>query len=169
MKKFEIPDVETFIAAIQDEITGRPEGRYFHRLHVILHVLQGASSYEAAQFYGHSPRTVQYWIHRLLSHGLRGLWDKKHPRRSSKLPRSKEKKLRNEIQRFPGELGYDQNLWDGPLLSHHLKEHYGITLSIRQCQRLFHRLGFTLQRPRRQAHEADPLKQEEFKRNSTDG
>jgi len=60
MRKFIIPDVETFIAAIQDEISRTLEGRYFHRLHVILYVLQGASSYDAARLYGHSVRSIQY-------------------------------------------------------------------------------------------------------------
>ena len=169
MRKFRIPDVKTFIAAIQDEISRTPEGRYFHRLHVILHVLQGASSYEAARLYRHSPRSIQYWIHRLLSYGLEGLWDRDHPGRPSRLSSSQERELRNQIRRSPRELGYEQNLWDGPLLSHHLKERYHITLSVRQCQRLFHRLGFTLQRPRRQAREADPEKQKEFKKNSPGG
>jgi len=169
MKKLVVPDAETFIAAIQDEISRTLEGRYFHRLHVVLHALQGASSYEAARLYGHSPRSVQYWIHRLISYGLRGLWDRKRPGRPSKLSESERQKLRNEIRRSPRELGYDQNLWDGPLLSHHLKEHYRVNLSVRQCQRLFHKLGFTLQRPRLQAHEADSLKQEDFKKNSTNG
>jgi len=31
MRKFEIPDAKTFIAAIQEEISRTPEGRYFHR------------------------------------------------------------------------------------------------------------------------------------------
>ena len=74
-----------------------------------------------------------------------------------------------EIRQPPRELGYDQNLWDGVLLSHHLKEHYAASLSVRQCQRLFHKLEFTLQRPRRQAREADPLQQETFKKNSANG
>lgn len=169
MKRIVIPDTETFIAAIQDEISRTQEGRYFHRLHVVLHILRGYSSYEAARFYGHSPRTIQYWIHRLLSSGLAGLWDRDRPGRPSQLSQSELEKLRNEILCSPRELEYDQNLWDGPLLSHHLKEHYGVTISIRQCQRLFHQLGFTLQRPRRQAHEADPLRQEEFKKTSTNG
>jgi transposase len=30
-------------------------------------------------------------------------------------------------------------------------------------------LGFTLQKPRRQAHEADPLQQESLKKTSTNG
>ena len=58
MRKLIIPDAETFISAIQDEISRTPQGRYFHRLHVVLHVLQGASSYEAAHLYGHSSRSI---------------------------------------------------------------------------------------------------------------
>jgi len=169
MKRIIIPDAETFITAVQDEISRTPQGRYFHRLHVVLHVLQGASSYEVACFYGHSPRTVQYWVHRLLLNGLAGLWDEERPGRPSQLSQLDKKKLRNEIRRSPRELGYDQNLWDGPLLSHYLKQKYGITLSVRQCQRLFHQLGFTLQRPRRQACEVDHSQREKFKKTSTDG
>jgi transposase len=76
-------------------------------------------------------------------------------------------KLQNEIQCSPRELGYTQNLWDGLLLSHHLTKNYSVSLSVRQCQRLFHQLGFSLQRPRRQASEADPLQQETFKKTTT--
>lgn len=169
MKRMTIPDRETYVAAVQDEISRTQQGRYFHRLHVVLYVLKGASSYEAAHFYGHSPRTIQYWVRRLLTTGLAGLWDGEHTGRPSRLSQSDQKKLRNAIRRSPRELGYDQNLWDGPLLSHHIKEHYGVTLGVRQCQRLFHQLGFTLQRPRRQASEADPFKQDTFKKTSTDG
>lgn len=169
VKRITIPDVETFIAAIQDEISRTREGRYFHRLHVVLYVLHGASSYEAARIYGQSPRAVEYWVHRLLSHGLAGLWEGERPGRPSRLSPSEQQRLRNEIRRSPRELGYDQNLWDGLLLSHHLQEHYAISLSVRQCQRLFHKLGFTLQRPRRQAREADPLQQEAFKKTSANG
>ncbi|UCH01226.1 MAG: winged helix-turn-helix domain-containing protein [Deltaproteobacteria bacterium] len=50
-----------------------------------------------------------------------------------------------------------------------LKEKYNISLGVRQCQRLFHQLGFSLQRPRRTAFEADPFQQEEFKKTSTNG
>jgi transposase len=55
------------------------------------------------------------------------------------------------------------------LLSHHLEERYAVSLSVRQCQRLFHKLGFTLQRPRRQAQEADLVQQEAFKKTSPNG
>lgn len=169
VKRKPIPDAETFIAAIQDEISRTKEGRYFHRLHVVLPVLRGASSYESAGLYGDSPRAIDYWVQRLLTRGLAGLGEGDHPGRPSRLSPSDQERLRTEIRRSPRELGYDQNLWDGILLSHHLEQDYTISLSVRQCQRLFHQMGFTLQRPRRQAPEADPVQQEAFKKTSTNG
>jgi len=169
VRRIAISNAEIFVAAIQDEISRTREGRYFHRLHVVLCVLQGASSYEAARIYGHSPRTIEYWVHQLLSHGLAGLCEGERPGRPSRLSSSEQQRLQDELQHSPRELGYDQNLWDGALLSHHLEKHYSVSLGVRQCQRLFHQLGFTLQRPRRQAREADPLEQEVFKKTSTNG
>lgn len=169
MRRIAIPDAETFSAAVQDEISGTKEGRYYHRLHVVLHVLGGASSYEAARLYGDSPRSVEYWVQRLISQGLAGLEEGERPGRPGRLSPLAQEKLGSEIRRSPRELGYDQNLWDGLLLSHRLEKRYGVSLSVRQCQRLFHKLGFTLQRPRRQAHEADPLQQEVFKKTSPNG
>ncbi len=169
MKKIGIKNAETFIAAIQDEISRTPEGRYFHRLHAILHVLNGASSYETAHLYGDSPRAIEYWVQKLASNGLSGLVDGDRSGRPSRISDSQLDRLRNDIRRSPRELGYTQNLWDGLLLSHHLTQQYSVSLSVRQCQRLFHQLGFSLQRPRRQASEADPTLQESFKKTSTHG
>ena len=169
MKRIAIPDAETFVAAIQDEISRTREGRYFHRLHVVLYVLQGASATEAVRLYGDSARAIEYWVHRLLSNGLAGLWEGDRPGRPGRLSAADQERLQTEILLPPRELGYDQNLWDGLLLSHHLREKYAVSLGVRQCQRLFHQMGLTLQRPRRQAHEADPLQQEAFKKSSISG
>ena len=169
MKRISIPDAETFVAAIQDEISRTREGRYFHRLDVILYILQGASPYDAARLFGHSPRTIEYWVHRLLSDGLAGLWEGNRTGRPGRLSATDLQKLRNELRRSPRDLGYSRNLWDGVLLSHHLEKEYSISLSVRQCQRLFHKLGFSLQRPRRQPSEANSELQEVFKKTTTSG
>ena len=167
MRRTNIPDAEVFKAAIQDEISRTPEGRYFHRLHAVLHVLDGASSHDAARLYGDSPRAIEYWVNRLISQGLTGLLDGNHPGRPARLSVNDRAKLRKDISRNPRELGYDQNLWDGLLLSHHLIQKYSVSLGVRQSQRLFHQLGFSLQRPRRKASEADVPQQEAFKKTTT--
>lgn len=67
-----------------------------------------------------------------------------------------------EIDKVIGlELGADDYVTK-PLLSHHLKKQFSVHLRVRQCQNLFHRLGFTLQRPRRQAAKADREEQKEI-------
>ncbi len=164
MKRKKIPDAEIYKAAIQDEISRTPEGRYFHRLHAVLQVLDGASSYDTARLYGDSARTVEYWVQRLTSSGLTGLLEGNHTGRPGRLSSGELARLRKDISRSPRELGYSQNLWDGLLLSHHLAQNYSKHLGVRQCQRLFHQLGFSLQRPRRKASEADAVKQESFKK-----
>jgi transposase len=169
MKRITVPDAETFIAAIQDELSRTREGRYFHRLAVVLYVLRGASAYEASRAFGFSSRAIEYWIKRLASNGLSGLWDGKHPGRPSRLSASQMQRVRKELRRAPRDIGYGQNLWDGVLLSHHLEKNYSVSLSVRQCQRLFHQMGFSLQRPRREAIEASPSQQKTFKKTSASG
>ena len=90
--------------------------------------------------------------------------DGNHPGRPTRLSAGNLAELRTDIGRSPRELGYDQNLWDGLLLSHHITHNYSVSLSVRHCQRLFHQLGFSLQRPRRKASEADGPHQEAFKK-----
>jgi transposase len=143
MKQDVTTDKEHFVAAIKNEMSRTPEGRYFHRLHVVLQYLQGNRSAEIARLYGHSPRTIQYWIRRLRTDGLTNLWDGKRPGRPGRLSKSQREKLRNQVQHTPRELGYGQDIWNGSILSYHLEEHYGIKLSIRQCQRLLRQLGFS--------------------------
>jgi len=169
MKKFKVNDVETFIAAIEDEIQHTSEGRYYHRLHVALHALKTGNYYESARIYNHSPVSIYNWVHRLTESGLAGLREGERPGRPCRLSSKQEEKLYEDILLSPRELGYDQNIWDGPILSYHLKKNFGVYLRVRQCQNLFHKLGFSLQRPRRKAAESDPKKQEEFKKNSRNG
>lgn len=169
MRKLKIPDVETFVAAIQDEISQTPTGRYYHRLHVILHALKTGSCYESAKIYNHSPHSVYNWIHRLITKGLGGLWEGERPGRPSRLSQVQQEELRKHLLLTPREFGYNQNVWDGPLLSYHLEREFSVHLHVRQCQNLFHKLGFTLQRPRRRSAEANPEEQGAFKKNSKNG
>ncbi len=122
MRRFEIPDVETFIAAIQDEISRTQEGRYYHRLHFTLHVLKTRDPYEAACIYDHSPASVYNWIHRFTTKGPAGLWEGERSGCPMNLSPLQEQKLYRELLHSPRELGYDQNVWDGPLLSYYLRK-----------------------------------------------
>ena len=73
MRRLEIKETDIMQIAVQQEIMRSEESRYDHRLHGVLLICNGFSSNEVAELFGHSPRTVQYWIHRFEESGFAGL------------------------------------------------------------------------------------------------
>jgi transposase len=59
------------------------------------------------------------------------------------------RRLQVDLRKTPRDFGLAATLWDGPVLSEHLRRRYGVDLGVRQCQRLFRQMGFRLRKPRR--------------------
>ena len=69
-----------------------------------------------------------------------------------------------DLRKNPGVFGYEQNLWDGKLLMHHIQEKFHTEISVRTCQMMFHRLKFRRRKPRGVIAKADPDEQDAFKK-----
>lgn len=156
MRKLEIQDVKIMRMAVQNEIARSEESRYDHRLHGILLVCQNFSCYEVAEILGHSPRTIQYWVQRFEKSGFAGLQERERLGRPTSLDERTLEQVGKNLRNPPVEFGYSQNLWDGKLLSHHLSTRYDIEIGVRQCQRVFRKLGFRRRKPRGVIANADP-------------
>ena len=163
MKKLTIPDVMK--ENIIKEIRRNDDSKYDHRLHGLLLVANGMSPYQASKVIGNSPKSVENWINIFLKKGFAGLRDSKRSGRQSKLSNIMGK-IGIDLRKNPRDFGYSQNLWDGKLLSHHLKEKYSIVLGTRQCQRIFHKLNFRLRKPRPVIAKGDKAEKEKLKKNS---
>jgi len=169
MQKLEIQDARIMRMAVQNEIARSEESRYDHRLHGILLVCQRFNCYEVAEILGHSSRTIQYWVRNFEKSGFAGLEEKARMGRPSNLDEAMLKQLGKDLRSSPFEFGYTQNLWDGKLLSHHIAVHYGIQIRVRQCQRIFHKLGFRRRKPRGVIANADPDARNAYKKNPNNG
>ncbi len=169
MKKLTIEDNSIMRIAIQQEILRSEDSRYDHRLHGILLVSKGFSSYQVGDMLGHDATTVQRWVNGFNERGFSGLYDNEKPGRPVSLNQRQWEKLNKDLRKNPGEFKYTQNLWDGKLLSYHLKNRYEIELGVRQCQRMFHKLGFRRRKPRPVIAQADPVLQKTFKKTSKIG
>ena len=164
MHKLVIADAAIMRLAIQEEIARSAEARYDHRLHGVLLVSQGLSAAQVAAWFGQDPRTVARWVRRFEARGFAGLHEGERPGRPARLSPRQVAAVDQALRRAPRTLGYAQTLWDGKLLAHHVAERYGVALGVRQCQRLFHQLGFRQRKPRPVIAQADPAAQSAFKK-----
>jgi transposase len=164
MRKLEISDSEVMSVAIRQEIGRNDESRYDHRLHGVLLVANGMSARQAALWLSESERTVQRWVNRFEEVGFAGLQEGERPGRPGRLSEAHWQRLERDLRASPREFGLAQSLWDGVVLAEHLRRRYRVKLGVRQCQRLFRRLGFRLRKPRPVIAKADPAAQAAFKK-----
>lgn len=169
MRRLEIADADIMRIAIQQEIVRSEDSRYDHRLHGLLLITAGHSAGQVAELFGEDRRTVQRWIKTFESNGLDGLREGERPGRPKSLDARQWTGLGKDLRRSPADFGYPAGLWDGKLLSTHLQERYGVTLGVRQCQRLFRQLGFRFRKPRPQVAQSDPAKVLAFKKTAPSG
>lgn len=164
MKALRIANAQTMKIALRQEISRSDESRYDHRLHGVLLVCQGHSCYEVGEWLGEHPTTIERWVHRFEVTGFQGLHEGQREGRPRRLDGQTWQRVEKDLRSHPRDLGYGQNLWDGKLLSHHLRQKYQVSLGTRQCQRLFRSMGFRRRKPRPLIAQADPVAQAAFKK-----
>lgn len=165
MKRIEFVNPDRLKDLLRKEIRRSDEAKYDHRLHAVLMAVDGRSPYQIADLLGDAPRSVYNWINLFREDGLEALREGRRPGRPTRLTEKQNKALAKDLIRPPEEFGYGQPIWDGALLSHHLEKSFGVSLGVRQCQRMFHHLGMRLLRPRTSPEGADPDAQAAFKKN----
>ena len=164
MKALTISDADMIVLGLQDEIRRSADARYDHRLHGILLVAQGMSCPEVARLLGDAPRTVENWVRRFEREGLAGLVDIERPGRPSRLTAEQLARVDRALREPPSAVGLSGQLWDGKTLSAYLALEFGVSVGVRQAQRLFRLLGFRQRKPRSVIAHADPAQQAAYKK-----
>lgn len=164
MKKIQIPDTPTVIAALQNEIQRSADARYDHRLHGLLLVAQGMNCCEVASLLGDAPRTVAYWVERFDARGLAGLQEGERTGRPAKLGTAQLADVQKALRGKPSEAGLEGNLWDGKTLAAYVRATHRVQLGARHCRRLLRQWKFRYRKPRPVIARADPEKQSAHKK-----
>ena len=101
MRKLEVKDSDIMRIAVHQEILRSEESRYDHRLHGILLICSGFSTYNVAELFGHSPRTIQYWVNRFEESGFAGLEETTRPGRPGNSPLAQRSRPRARATLLP--------------------------------------------------------------------
>ena len=120
------------------------DAKFIHRVDINL-VLSSIPVAILSEATGNSVNAITSWVKKADEQGFESLRNKKQPGRPSRLSAEELAEIKQALQKDPRECGL--RVWDGPSLSAHIKNKYSKSVGVRQCQRIFHSLGFSLVRP----------------------
>jgi len=139
-------DPAQLLAEGKQIVRSRSDVKYRHKVEMVNLVLSGLTPSYLSTYCGDSKSTITRWVKIADEQGFNALKAKKPTGKPPKLTKEEMAEIRTVLEEDdPKKYGY--NVWDGPSLSAFIEETYAVKLSIRQCQRLLHRLGFSLVRP----------------------
>ena len=144
-RKYKTDPVQ-LLAEGQQIIHTTSDAKYRHKVEMVNLVLSGLTPSYLSAYCGDSKRTITLWVKIADEQGFAALKPKKPTGKPPKLTKEQMAEIRTVIEEDdPKKNGH--NVWDGPSLSAYIGDTYAVKLSVRQCQRLFHSLGFSLVRP----------------------
>lgn len=121
------------------------DAKFLRKVTIVNLMLNGASASSLGPSCGETTRTLISWMKAVDEKGFDSFRPKKQPGRPAKLTIEQKEEIKVAILSSLESSGY--TIWDGPSLSDYINKSYGINLGVRQCQHLFHELGFSLIRP----------------------
>lgn len=162
----------TFISNKQDLIdegkrivSMSDDAKFLRKVTIVNLMLNGATASSLSPSCGETTRTLTSWMKAVDEKGFEALRPKKQTGRPKKLTEEQKEEIKVAVLCPPENSGY--TVWDGPSLSDYIGKTYGVSLGVRQCQRLFHDLGFSQIRPQAfpsKDKEDDPDR-DDFKKN----
>lgn len=105
----------------------------------------GPTTAELSELSGVPTRTLADWVKKADETHFEALRPQPHPGKAPRLSEEQYSQIKLTLTQEPEIYGYQ--VWDGKALSDYIQKTYGVTLGIRQCQRIFHKLGFSRIRP----------------------
>ncbi|RFU95064.1 transposase [Sphaerochaeta halotolerans] len=144
------------------------DAKYQHKVELVLLVLAGLTPSFLSEYCSESKNTITSWVKAVTEKGYESLAIRKPTGRPPKLSHAQLEALKSMLEGDPSAYGYD--VWEGKSVSHLVETKFGVKMSVRQCQRLFHTLGFSLQRPQTLPSKGDgQALREDFKKNDGEG
>lgn len=140
--------------AVRRQIGHSREKKACYRAFCLLMILKGQRISDIAEALGEHTRTIERWRKRFNEQGIEGLLDDTSPGRPSRLSAEDMAAVTQDLHSPPAAFGLEGEKWRGKQLQQHLRQRYGVELSLRQCQRLLKRL--TGNPPTRSGHRTSP-------------
>jgi len=158
------PQSRKKLAALQ--IKAEREGAYrvAKRLQAVILNSHGHSSGELATILSAPRSKVSEWLSLFEKYGVEGLLEGYRSGRPALLTQEQLMELYDIVESGPVAYGLDSGIWTSPMIARVIEEEYGILYHPGHVRKLLHKLGFSVQRPKRVLALADEEKKDQWHR-----
>jgi len=167
-RKVEINIKHATYEQIQQLYRETGDGNLKIRYLAMLKFMEGYTSLKVAELLNTSDSTVREWLNRYNALGLDGLIPQKPKGPECWLNKEQLAEVYQVLMESPRDHGFNKSNWTMPLLKMWISKQFGVNYSAGSLYDLVHRIGYSLQRPKKQCKNADPEKQEAFKKELKD-
>lgn len=165
-KLFETDNIDPAIDDIKAAMKKTKDKRMYQRYLVILHYLKGFNNTQISEKVELYKHTVGIYVNKYKANGLDGLALNHSPGAPRMLTGEQETSLINVItSKTPDEVGFpNKKNWNVNIIKQWVIDNFKVEYSYTGMIDLLHRLNLSYTRPTYTLANADPQKQEEFKR-----
>lgn len=130
------------------------------RAKAVLGYIKGKKVIAIKDELGVNRSTVNKWLHWYDVDGADGLRTKKPPGPTPRLSTAQSEELTVLIEKGPQAAGFASGVWTGPMIGDLIRQRFGVSYHNQYVPELLHKLGFSVQRPRKRLARADAEAQE---------
>lgn len=138
--------------------------RVARRIHAVILNADGRSSGDLAKVLKAPRSKVSEWLANYEAFGLDALLEGYRSGRPPRLQEAQRTALADIVESGPVAYGFDCGIWTSPMVSCVIEEEFRISYHPGHVRKLLHRMGFSVQRPRRVLARADAEKQDRWTR-----
>jgi transposase len=138
--------------------------RVAKRLQAVMLNSEGRTSGELANLLKAPRSRVSEWLANYQAHGVEGLLEGHRSGRPLELTPAQQKQLDDILDSGPVAYGLDTGIWTSPMIAWVIEEEFGIHYHPGHVRKLLHRMGFSVQRPRRVLSRANAYQQDRWQR-----
>jgi transposase len=136
----------------------------WRRGRAVLGYIEGRRVVEMAAELGVDRSAINRWLIWYEAMGVEGLVTGRAPGPAPRLSPAQQEELVALIEEGPTAAGYTSGVWTGPMIGDLIGQRFGVAYHNHHIPRLLHKLGFSVQRPRKRLARADAEKQAQWLR-----
>ena len=134
--------------------------RTWRRAKAVLGYLKGRRVIELASELDVERGSINRWLQWFNAKGTDGLRARKAAGPAPRLTPDQLAELTMTVESGPQAAGYTTGMWTGPMVGDWIRRTFGVKYHNHHIPRLLHKLGFSVQRPRKRLARADKERQE---------